>query len=118
MHLIQNWTQNIELDTRETLAVYTVSIPFLVCAILTSLLAVAAVSPLFWGWTEIKEAASFNPLEVARAFDAPLLRDFPNHGIEEHIRGEEGLQKARYCHDSDKSAQYAMQWEKDFESRT
>ena len=49
------------------------------------MLGVVAVLPLFIGWWELGRPVSFSPLEVAKAFDAPLL------GAVDSIGGKEGI---------------------------
>lgn len=36
-------------------------------------LCILLILPTFWGWWKIGRAVSFSPLEIAKAFDAPLL---------------------------------------------
>lgn len=42
------------------------------CAIIA--LACVAVAPMYWGWWNLERKFTLNPLETAKAFDAPLLR--------------------------------------------
>jgi hypothetical protein len=92
----QNWTQNVELIGQRRIVVYTVSIPFLACAIACSLLAVVAIVPLYWkARSEILVLRSFNPLDVAHVFDAPLLQDVHEKDMETYVRKEQGLRRVR-----------------------
>ncbi|KAF2466118.1 uncharacterized protein BDR25DRAFT_237763 [Lindgomyces ingoldianus] len=94
---IQNWTQRVSLKEQEKSIVFTISTPYLICAVVTSLLAVVAVVPLYWGWNELPFPASFNPLVVANAFDTPLLQHVEEREIEKYIRGRYGLRSVRFC---------------------
>lgn len=73
--LIQNWTQTVSYTGRSTQIVYSVSTAYLISAVVVSLLGVVAIAPLYWGWWELGRDVSFNPLEVAKAFHAEILRD-------------------------------------------
>lgn len=42
------------------------------CAII--LVACILVAPMYWGWWELGRCYTMNPLETAKAFDAPVLR--------------------------------------------
>ena len=93
----QNWTQNVDLVGERRLAAYTVNIPFLTCAVACSLLAVVAIIPLYWqARRDCLAIRSFNPLEVAHVFDAPLLQDVHEEDVESHVRKEPGLKRVRY----------------------
>jgi hypothetical protein len=92
----QNWTQSVELIGQSHIAAYTVSIPFLACAIACSLLAVVAIVPLYWkARSEILVLRSFNPLDVAHVFDAPLLQYVHEKDMETYVRKEQGLRRVR-----------------------
>jgi hypothetical protein len=93
----QNWTQNIDLIGQRRSTTYTVSIRFLVCAIACSLLAVVAIVPLYWkARSEILVLRSFNPLDVAHVFDAPLLQNFHEKDMESYVRKEQGLRRVQW----------------------
>lgn len=73
--LIRNWTQTVSYTGRSTQIVYSISTAYLISAVVVSLLGVLAIAPLYWGWWELGRDVSFNPLEVARAFHAEILKD-------------------------------------------
>ncbi|PSN65887.1 hypothetical protein BS50DRAFT_677221 [Corynespora cassiicola Philippines] len=111
LHHTRNWTQTVDLAIRETLAVYTVSYVFLGCGIAVSLLSVAAITPLYWGWTEVTGPTSFNPLDVARAFDAPVMEGLHGKGVEQMVRRREGGRGVRYCRvESGGEVRLKVQW--------
>jgi hypothetical protein len=92
--LAQNWTQNVDVTGQRHFAAYTVSIPYLVCAVVCSLLAVAAILPLYWNARgDVVILRSFNPLDVAHLFDAPLLQDLYEADVGNYVRKEEGLRR-------------------------
>ncbi|USP81703.1 hypothetical protein yc1106_08977 [Curvularia clavata] len=92
----QNWTQNVELIGQRQVAIYNVSIPFLTCAIVCSLLAVVAIVPLYWkARSEILVLRSFNPLDVAHIFDAPLFQCVHEKDMETYVRKELGLRRPK-----------------------
>ncbi|EON66808.1 hypothetical protein W97_06210 [Coniosporium apollinis CBS 100218] len=94
--LIQNWTQTVEYSARETRTVYSISYPHLFCAVAVSLLGVVAVIPLYDGWWELGRPISFNPLEIAKAFDAPILERVDGNAVKERIVEQSGLERVRY----------------------
>ncbi|KAF1850625.1 uncharacterized protein K460DRAFT_372824 [Cucurbitaria berberidis CBS 394.84] len=95
--LTQNWTQGIDVTGQRSVVALSVSIPYLVCAVVCSLLAVVAIVPLYWAArSEELRPLSFNPLDVARIFDAPLLRDADEKDIEGYVRKEDGARRVRY----------------------
>jgi hypothetical protein len=89
-----NWTQDIEVTGQKQFTAYTMNITYLICAVLCSLLAVVAITPLYWG--DILVLHSFNPLDVARVFDAPILQDVSEAKTENYVRGENSSQRIRY----------------------
>jgi hypothetical protein len=91
-----NWTQNVEFIGQRRIVAYTVNIPFLACAVSCSLLAVVAIVPLYWkARSEILVLRSFNPLDVAHVFDAPLLQHVHEEDMETYVRKEQGLRRVR-----------------------
>lgn len=94
--LAQNWTQTILVNGERTVVAYGLSIPYLICAIVCSLLAVVAIMPLYWNPTsEQLIPLSFNPLEVALMFNATLLQDARGRNVEQYVRKEQGLRRVR-----------------------
>jgi hypothetical protein len=92
----QNWTQHVELTGQRRIVAYTVSTPFLACAIACSLLAVVAVAPLYWkARREMLMLRSFNPLDIAHVFDAPFLQYVHEKDMEAYVRKEQGLMRVR-----------------------
>lgn len=74
--MVSNWTQTVTLKSTELWVVYTISVPYMISAIIVSLLPIFAIAPLLLGWKTLPDRQlTFNPLIVAKAFDAPLLRN-------------------------------------------
>jgi hypothetical protein len=69
-----NWTQRVAFRGAQPRTVYRTDWGFVFGAAAASALGVLGVLPLFWGWWQLGRAVSLNPLEVAHAFCAPLLR--------------------------------------------
>jgi hypothetical protein len=68
---------------------YQSSFLFLGIAIAIVWLNVFVIVPLFWGWWELGRKVSLNPVEVAEAFNAPILRKDVGHrnidGLLKHV---------------------------------
>lgn len=94
--LIQNWTQTVSYTGRSTQTVYSVSTAYLTSAVVVSLLGVVAIAPLYWGWWELGRDVSFNPLEVAKAFHAEILRDADWNMSKEGLVKMVGKREVRY----------------------
>lgn len=56
-------------------AIYVTDYVYMSVGIAISILGSCAVGSTFWGWWKLGRDFSFNPMEIAKAFDAPLLRD-------------------------------------------
>jgi hypothetical protein len=46
---------------------------YLVGSSLLSAMFVLLVAPIFWGWWELGRSVTLNPIEIAKAFDAPFF---------------------------------------------
>ncbi|KAK5163275.1 uncharacterized protein LTR77_010861 [Saxophila tyrrhenica] len=53
--------------------VYRIDFVFFFAAVMVDLVCMAFILPTYWGWWRIGRSASFSPLELAEAFNAPLL---------------------------------------------
>jgi hypothetical protein len=92
----QNWTQNVDVTGQRQFVAYTVSMPYLICAVICSLLAVVAILPLYWNARgDILDLHSFNPLDIANVFNAPLLQDVHEADVGSYVRKEEGLRRVQ-----------------------
>lgn len=71
--LIQNWTQSVPVTDLQRITAYTVHVPYMISAIIVSLLAIPVLVSLYYGFWELGRSVSFGPLEIAKAFGAPHL---------------------------------------------
>lgn len=55
--------------------VYATNIIYMALATAVSILNLVAAAATFYGWWELRREMSMSPLEIAKAFDAPLLRE-------------------------------------------
>jgi hypothetical protein len=60
------------------------------------LLAILAILITFWGFWDLGRSSSLSPLEIAKAFDAPLLSDVLSNSSGREIEKIEGGRKVRY----------------------
>jgi len=76
--------------------VYRTSPPLLALGIVLSVIGVAAVIPLYSGFWELGRKATLNPLEIARAFGAPMLEGIDGNATPEMVVFERGGMSVRY----------------------
>jgi Protein of unknown function (DUF3176) len=69
---------------------------YLAAAVSIMLLTIAIVIPIFNGFWEIGRDVSLNPIEVAKAFDAPLLKEAGSNSTIGQLRQQVGDFKVRY----------------------
>jgi hypothetical protein len=60
------------------------------------ILCIAFVLPTYWGWWKLGRAVSFSPLEVAKAFEAPLLAEYNSNLAGGDLAKEACDRKFRY----------------------
>jgi hypothetical protein len=95
-NLIKNWTQSVQVNDQTKFAVYTVSIPYMLAAVFVSLLAVPTILRLYYGFWELGRTVSLDPLEIAKAFDAPHLGTVNGNAEGRDVAKEVGLRRVRY----------------------
>lgn len=79
--------QEVEITKFFTVTVYATHPGWLAGAFAVIVLACLSIIPTYWGWWHLGRPVSMSVLEIAKAFDAPLLRDLdPNGSAEEHLR--------------------------------
>jgi len=89
--------QTVELSESTVVAVYKVRYVFTLAALGVTLAASLSVSFLLAGWRRLGRDFSVSPLEVAKAFDAPLLRDVgSNVSAEEMAKELRAAPRVRY----------------------
>ncbi|KAK5168607.1 uncharacterized protein LTR77_005916 [Saxophila tyrrhenica] len=60
------------------------------------LLAILAILVTFYGWWDLGRSATLSPLEIAKAFDAPMLVDVLGNSSGNEIAKVEGCRKVKY----------------------
>lgn len=87
------------MNATELVIVYDSRYKYLVAATIISLLACCSVPPTFDGYWRLDRPNSSSPIEIAKAFDAPLLRssgkgtsDLPVDKLVKHV----GTTQAQY----------------------
>jgi hypothetical protein len=82
----ENWTQRVNVTGKKQFVAYTVNMTYLICAVGCSLLAVVAIMPLYRGGGRVMH--SFNPLDVVRFFEAPMMQDRHEKEAKVYVRGQ------------------------------
>lgn len=88
--------QTINGTRTDEVSVYHTAYKFWGLAALTQFLAIALIAPIFWGWWRLGREVSFSPFEIAKAFDAPLLRAAHSNDKAEGIITSVGYMPVRY----------------------
>jgi hypothetical protein len=65
--------QSVTYNGLATHSIYVTDFRYMVAAAIISVASVLAISLTFHGWWQLGRSASLSPLEIAKAFDAPLL---------------------------------------------
>lgn len=77
-------------------ATYTTRYSYMIAALALSVIGVIGVLPLYIGWWQLGRKVSMSPLEVARAFDAPLLRGTAANAEVDELARETKGERVRY----------------------
>ena len=91
-----NATQTIAYMGSSTETVYETNFNLVAAAAALNLLAVLAIIPTYRGWWALGRRFTLSPLEIARAFDAPLLRDTEYNSTWKQITERVGEHTVRY----------------------
>jgi hypothetical protein len=94
--LRSNWTQRVPITGYRTLPVYQTSPLLVALGVALSLIGVVAVIPLYYGFWEMGRKVSMNPLEIARAFGAPVMEDLDGNTTSDMISVERGGMAIKY----------------------
>lgn len=94
--LRKTWTQRIPITGHRTRPVYYTSPLLLALGVIISLIGVIAIVPLYWGFWELGRQVSLNPLEIARAFGAPLMEGLDGNTTPGMICVERGGMGVKY----------------------
>ncbi|KAI8935042.1 hypothetical protein NX059_008706 [Plenodomus lindquistii] len=74
VHNVTNAPQRVEYQGSQIRSIYVTEFRYMVAAAILSLCSVFAVGATFYGWWELGRPFSMSPLELAKAFDAPVLK--------------------------------------------
>jgi hypothetical protein len=85
---------NVSMTFDET--VYIVRYGWLMAAFTLVALACLAILPTYWGWWLLGRPVSLSPLEIAKAFDAPLLHGVDSNGTSKELARAIGDVRVRY----------------------
>lgn len=78
--------------------VYEIQPSWLTGAFVLIVITCLSIMPTYWGWWRLGRPVSMSPLEIAKAFDAPLMREAdPNGTVGDHLRTV-GDTRVRYRH--------------------
>lgn len=91
-----NATQTVTYTGKSTPTIFTTHFSLIAIAAALNILAVVAILPTYHGWWALKRKSSLSPLETARAFDAPLLKDTNVDGSWRQILEKIGERSVRY----------------------
>ncbi|KAM0712536.1 hypothetical protein Q7P37_011633 [Cladosporium fusiforme] len=79
--------QDVEVAMSFDETVYEVQPQWLAGAFVAIIMASLSIMPTYWGWWRLGRPVSMSPLEIAKAFDAPLMqRADPNGTAGDHLR--------------------------------
>lgn len=91
-----NARQNVPSRNETPKTVYTANYSYMASAVALSLLGVVAVIPTYSGFWKLGRPVSLSPLEVAKAFNSPVLGELPGNRPAEKMLDEAGGMKFRY----------------------
>jgi hypothetical protein len=91
-----NATQTVQYNGTSAETIYVTNFTLIAAAALLNLLAVIAILPTYRGWWKLGRQFSLSPLEIARAFNAPLLRGTEPNATWEQISERVGDHKVQY----------------------
>jgi hypothetical protein len=79
--------QHATMTRSYTETVYQTQVGWVAGAFILIMLSCLSIVPTYWGWWNLGRPVTMSPLEIAKAFDAPLLRPTdPNGTAADHIR--------------------------------
>ncbi|KAF2667145.1 hypothetical protein BT63DRAFT_330734 [Microthyrium microscopicum] len=88
--------QEIMAQQSEVVTVFRSNYAFMSGAVAVTILAVVCVAPIFAGWWSLGRAVSLSPIEVGRAFGAPILRSQDANSTSQTLLGEIGHRRVQY----------------------
>jgi hypothetical protein len=91
-----NATQFIQYTGDSAETIYVTDFRLIAIAAFLNILAIIVILPTYRGWWKLGRQFSLSPLEIARAFGAPLLRETESNATWEHISEQVGARKVKY----------------------
>jgi hypothetical protein len=89
-------SQKVEVMITSEENVYETKPEWLAGAFAVIVIACLSIVPTYWGWWRLGRPVSMSPLEIAKAFDAPLMQQAdPNGSVTDHLRSV-GDTRVRY----------------------
>jgi hypothetical protein len=88
--------QVLQMQDTTTINVFHSEYRYLLGSSLLSALFVLLVAPIFWGWWEIGRSVTLNPIEIAKAFDAPFFQGPGSNSTERELVRNTGSRLLRY----------------------
>lgn len=67
--------QTVPYTGYELLTVYRTNKEYMGAAAAVSIASLLAVAATFWGWWELGRGMTLNPLEIAKVFDSPVVKE-------------------------------------------
>jgi hypothetical protein len=86
----------VEMQQTSNVTVFQSNYSYLVAALLAMMIGFVVVIPTFGGFWEMGRRTSLNPLEVAKAFDASLLREHSSNVPAYHLTRAVRSEKVKY----------------------
>lgn len=88
--------QSVPYKGTSTRIIYITNYHYLIITAAFSLLGMLTVIPTFWGWWEDGREISMSPLEIAKAFDAPLSGPADGNATSNEIISQIGERRVQY----------------------
>ncbi|KAH8687651.1 hypothetical protein BGZ60DRAFT_522299 [Tricladium varicosporioides] len=88
--------QTVQATSVEIVTVYSSHYLYLGLALLFTLLSAICIVPIFMGWWILGRHVSLSPIEIAKAFDAPILANSDSNLGAEDLLVEVGKKQVRY----------------------
>jgi hypothetical protein len=93
-HLSQREIDGIRTDPNGT--VYFIKMRWYIIAASIQSFAILFAALLYWGWWQLGRHVSFSPIEIAKAFDAPLLQNVNTNSRAKDLLRDVGNLRIRY----------------------
>jgi Protein of unknown function (DUF3176) len=88
--------QVLTLQENSNINVFHSEYKYLLGSSLLSAMFVLLVAPIFWGWWELGRSVTLNPIEIAKAFDAPFFQGPGSNSTEKELVRNTGSRLLRY----------------------